>query len=82
MPSLHAAVLSLHPLLALTPRLPLPPPARIDGAIVRELEKLEPLLFDEPDEDDLDVLVELSADSEMSLCAQTPSTNRVFVVGT
>ncbi len=75
-------MLLLLPLLALKPRLLLPPLVRIDGAIVPLLEKLDPLLFDEPDEDELDVLVELSAESEMSLCAQTPSTSRVFVVGT
>jgi len=60
----------------------LPPLVRSEGAIVPLLEKLEPLSFDEPDEDELDVLVELSAKSEMSLWAQTPSTNRVIVVGT
>lgn len=75
-------MLLLLPLLALTPRLLLPPLVRIDGAMVPLLEKLDPLLFDEPDEEELDVLVELSAESEMSLCAQTPSTSRVLVVGT
>jgi hypothetical protein len=75
-------VLLLLPLLALTPRLLLPPLVRIEGAIVPLLEKLDPLLFDESEPDELDVLVELSAESEMSLCAQTPSTSRVLVVGT
>lgn len=50
----------LLPPLWLIPMLLLPPPlVRIDGAIVPELlEKLDPLLFDEPDEDELDLLVE------------------------
>jgi hypothetical protein len=62
-------VLSLLPPLALTPRLLLAPLVRIEGMIVPLLEKLEPLDFDEPDDDELDVLVELNAESEMSLCA-------------
>lgn len=78
----YTAVLLLLPLLSLTPRLLLPPLVKIDGAIVPLLEKLDPLLFDEPEADELEVLVELNAESEMSLCAQTPSTSRVFVSGT
>lgn len=75
-------MLLLLPLLALTPRLLLPPLVRIDGAIVPLLEKLDPLLFNEPEADELDVLVELGPESEMSLWAQTPSTSRVLVTGT
>ncbi len=75
-------VLVLAPPLWLIPRLLLPPLVRIEGAIVPLLEKLDPLLFDEPDEEELDVLVELSAESEMSLCSQTPPTSKVFVGGT
>ncbi len=75
----------LLPLLSLTPKLLLPPLVRMDGAIVPLLEKLEPLLFDDPDEEELDPLVEvrmLGAKLEESLCAQTPSTSKVLVVGT
>lgn len=78
----HTAVLLLLPPLALTPKLLLLLLVRIVGAIVPLLEKLDPRRFDEPDADELDVLVELSAESEMSLCAQTPSTSRELVVGT
>ena len=77
-------MLLLLPLLSHTPMLLLPVPlVRIDGAIVPELlEKLDPLLFDDPDEDELDELVEVNWVSPVSLCAQTPSTSRVLVSGT
>lgn len=78
-------MLLLLPLLALMPRLLLPVLDSIEGPIDPEpLVKLDPLLFDDPD-DELELLVDERIDGAMleeSLCAHTPSTSRVLVGGT
>ena len=64
------------------PRLLLPVLVNWNGPNVPPLEKLDPLLFDEPDDEGPELLVDVNAESDTSLCAHTPSISRVLVTGT
>lgn len=67
-------MLVLLSLLALRPRLLLPPLVRIDGAMVPELlERLDPLdLRDEPEDDEPELLVDVSAEG-LPVWTRTPA---------